>query len=115
MVYLPTHRSHVDYLLLSYVLFSRDITVPHIAAGDNLQIPLLGWVMRKGGAFFMRRSIRGSQDENVYKVSDSSWSPLPRLGNNISYQISQRVRSTSDPHQSHPPTCPPNLIRKVSR
>ncbi|GAQ77623.1 glycerol-3-phosphate acyltransferase [Klebsormidium nitens] len=68
VVYLPTHRSHVDYLLLSYVLFSRDITVPHIAAGDNLQIPLLGWVMRKGGAFFMRRSIRGSQDENVYKA-----------------------------------------------
>jgi hypothetical protein len=71
VVYLPTHRSHLDYLLLSYVLFSRDITVPHIAAGDNLQIPLLGGVMRKGGAFFMRRSIRGSRDENVYKVGPS--------------------------------------------
>ena len=58
IVYVPCHRSHVDYLLLSYVLFEQGFVVPHIAAGINLKLPLLGSVLRRGGAFFMRRSFR---------------------------------------------------------
>lgn len=57
VVYIPTHKSHVDYLLLSYVLFARDMVVPCIAAGDNLA-KLLGiaWVFRMCGAFYIRRT-----------------------------------------------------------
>lgn len=59
IVYLPCHRSHLDYLLLSYVIFRGGLTPPHIAAGDNLDLPLLGPLLRRGGAFFLRRSFKG--------------------------------------------------------
>ncbi len=59
VIYVPCHRSHIDYLLLPYVIFSRGLVAPHIAAGSNLDLPLIGPVMRRGGAFFMRRSFRG--------------------------------------------------------
>jgi glycerol-3-phosphate O-acyltransferase len=60
VVYVPSHRSHMDYLLLSYLLYTRGIVPPHIVAGINLNLPVLGTLLRKGGAFFIRRSIRGS-------------------------------------------------------
>ncbi|WP_404417156.1 glycerol-3-phosphate 1-O-acyltransferase PlsB [Marinospirillum sp.] len=58
LVYLPCHRSHIDYLLLSYILFKQGLMPPHIAAGINLNMPLIGPLLRRGGAFFMRRSFR---------------------------------------------------------
>ncbi|NZA25520.1 glycerol-3-phosphate 1-O-acyltransferase PlsB [Luteimonas sp. SJ-92] len=60
IVYVPSHRSHMDYLLLSYLLYNRGIVPPHIVAGINLNLPVIGTVLRKGGAFFIRRSIRGN-------------------------------------------------------
>lgn len=59
IVYVPCHRSHIDYLLLSYVIYKRGLRIPNIAAGDNLNIPILGELLRSGGAFFMRRSFKG--------------------------------------------------------
>ena len=59
IVYLPCHRSHIDYLLLSFIIFQRGLTPPHIAAGANLDLPLLGPLLRRGGAFFLRRSFKG--------------------------------------------------------
>jgi hypothetical protein len=44
VVFLPTHRSHLDYILLTFIMFHYDITAPHVAAGDNLIIPLFGCV-----------------------------------------------------------------------
>jgi len=58
IVYVPCHRSHIDYLLLSYVVFRRGLMCPHIAAGINLNLPLIGPFLRRGGAFFLRRSFR---------------------------------------------------------
>lgn len=58
VVYVPCHRSHMDYLLLSYVLYKNGLMPPHIAAGINLNMPLIGPILRRGGAFFMRRSFR---------------------------------------------------------
>ncbi len=58
LVYLPCHRSHIDYLLLSYVLFKQGLMPPHIAAGVNLNMPLIGPFLRRGGAFFMRRRFK---------------------------------------------------------
>jgi glycerol-3-phosphate O-acyltransferase len=60
IVYMPCHRSHVDYLLLSYVIYQRGYAVPYVAAGINLNLPVVGRLLRKGGAFFIRRSFRGS-------------------------------------------------------
>ena len=58
IVYVPCHRSHIDYLLLSYVVFRHGLMCPHIAAGINLNLPMIGPFLRRGGAFFMRRSFR---------------------------------------------------------
>jgi glycerol-3-phosphate O-acyltransferase len=60
VVYVPCHRSHMDYLLLSYIIYVKGFAVPHIAAGVNLNMPVIGRFLRKGGAFFIRRSFRGA-------------------------------------------------------
>ncbi|MBK7952977.1 MAG: glycerol-3-phosphate 1-O-acyltransferase PlsB [Candidatus Accumulibacter sp.] len=59
IVYVPCHRSHIDYLLLSYVIIRQGLTPPHIAAGANLNLPIIGSILRRGGAFFLRRSFKG--------------------------------------------------------
>jgi glycerol-3-phosphate O-acyltransferase len=60
IVYVPCHRSHMDYLLLSYVVYHKGYAVPHIAAGINLNMPVVGSLLRRGGAFFLRRSFGGN-------------------------------------------------------
>jgi glycerol-3-phosphate O-acyltransferase len=59
IIYVPCHRSHMDYLLFSYVIYRKGFAVPHIAAGANLNLPVIGHFLRKGGAFFLRRSFKG--------------------------------------------------------
>ena len=49
IVYVPCHRSHIDYLLLSYVLYYEGLNPPHVAAGINLNMPVVGTILRKGG------------------------------------------------------------------
>ena len=58
LVYVPSHRSHIDYMALSYSLYEAGLMTPHIAAGDNLNLPMLGNFLRGSGAFFMRRTFR---------------------------------------------------------
>jgi glycerol-3-phosphate O-acyltransferase len=60
VVYVPCHRSHMDYLLMSYIIYHQGYALPHIAAGINLNIPVIGRFLRKGGAFFIRRSFAGN-------------------------------------------------------
>lgn len=60
IVYVPCHRSHMDYLLLSYVVYHKGYAAPHIAAGINLNMPVIGSFLRRGGAFFLRRSFSGN-------------------------------------------------------
>lgn len=61
IVYAPCHRSHMDYLLLSYVLYRQGLVPPHIAAGINLNFWPAGPIFRRLGAFFIRRSFRGNK------------------------------------------------------
>ena len=58
IVYVPCHRSHIDYMLLSFILYRRGFVPPHIAAGINLNMPIVGRLLRFGGAFYLRRSFR---------------------------------------------------------
>jgi len=61
LVYVPCHRSHIDYLLLSYIIYGEGLAIPYIAAGKNLNMPVLGSILRGGGAFFIRRSFKGNE------------------------------------------------------
>lgn len=60
-VIVPCHRSHIDYLLIHYVFYTNNIQLPFIAAGNNLSFFPMGYIFRKSGAFFLRRSFRGNK------------------------------------------------------
>ncbi len=59
VLYLPSHRSHADYLLLSYTLYQHGLVPPHIAAGINLNFWPVGALLRRCGAFYIRRKFGG--------------------------------------------------------
>lgn len=61
VVLVPCHRSHIDYLLLSHLFYRHGLVPPHIAAGKNLSFWPMGFIFRKGGAFFLRRAFRGDK------------------------------------------------------
>ena len=60
-VIIPCHRSHIDYLLLSYSFYKNNIQMPFVAAGTNLLFFPIGYIFRKSGAFFLRRSFKGNE------------------------------------------------------
>ncbi|MBW1961066.1 MAG: 1-acyl-sn-glycerol-3-phosphate acyltransferase, partial [Deltaproteobacteria bacterium] len=60
LIFLPCHKSHMDYLILSYILYQNNMPCPHIAAGKNLAFWPMGTIFRAGGAFFIRRSFMGA-------------------------------------------------------
>ncbi|XP_059803955.1 glycerol-3-phosphate acyltransferase 1, mitochondrial isoform X4 [Hypanus sabinus] len=62
LIFLPVHKSHIDYLLLTFILFCHNIKAPHIAAGNNLNIPIFSTLIRKLGGFFIRRKLDTGAD-----------------------------------------------------
>ncbi|MGI9237502.1 MAG: glycerol-3-phosphate 1-O-acyltransferase PlsB [Woeseiaceae bacterium] len=85
VVYVPCHRSHFDYLLLSHILYDNGLHPPHIAAGINLNMPLVGRFLRRGGAFFLRRSFRGNR---LYAaVFDAYLNQIIKKGHSIEYFV----------------------------
>ncbi|EMP39051.1 Glycerol-3-phosphate acyltransferase 1 [Chelonia mydas] len=66
LIFLPVHKSHIDYLLLTFILFCHNIKAPYIAAGNNLNIPIFSTLIRKLGGFFIRRRL----DENPHGRKD---------------------------------------------
>lgn len=65
LVLIPSHKSHVDYLILSYLFYHYGLVPPHIAAGVNLSFFPMGPIFRRSGAFFIRRSFKG---EELYPI-----------------------------------------------
>ncbi len=61
IIYLPSHRSHMDYLLLGYSLYRSGFPPPHTAAGINLNFWPIGPLLRRCGAFFIRRSFKSNR------------------------------------------------------
>jgi len=79
---IPTHRSYIDFLLISYLFFEYDLPMPHIAAGEDfLGILFVNWIFRNSGAFFLRRSFKGDTlyialfTEYVQRLI-CDWSPI---------------------------------------
>lgn len=60
VIYIPSHKSHIDYLVLNYILYDYHMHIPRIAAGKNLAFWPVGHIFRKSGAFFIRRTFKGS-------------------------------------------------------
>lgn len=70
LIYVPCHKSHIDYLILSYFLYQNWMSVPVIAAGINLAFFPIGSLLRKGGAFFMKRTFK---DNPVYSQTFAAY------------------------------------------
>ena len=85
LILVPSHKSHVDYLVLSYVFLRHDLVPPYIAAGANLSFWPLGWFFRQGGAFFLRRTFRG--DKLYSSVFRAYLRRIIREGHNVEFFI----------------------------
>ncbi|ETW07168.1 hypothetical protein, variant 2 [Aphanomyces invadans] len=71
LVLIPTHRSYVDFLMMTYLFFAYNIPVPHIFAGEDfLNMGPMTRVLREGGAFFVRRSFK---DDPLYAAVFSEY------------------------------------------
>ena len=61
-----THKTYIDGFVVPKLLFDNDFPMPHFFGGANLNIPILGFFLRRAGGIFIRRSF---QDNEVYKLS----------------------------------------------
>ncbi len=85
LVLVPSHRSHVDYLLLSVMFYEHNVAVPYVASGINLAFWPFGAIARRCGAFFLRRSFGGNR---LYRaVFESYLRGLLRDGHCIEFFI----------------------------
>ena len=64
VVFLPTHKSNLDHLVLQYMLHENGHPPNHTAGGINMNFFPLGPLARRSGVFFIRRSFK---DNDVYK------------------------------------------------
>ncbi|TFH20301.1 MAG: glycerol-3-phosphate acyltransferase, partial [Myxococcales bacterium] len=78
VVFLPSHRSNLDHLVLQYALYENGHPPNHTAGGDNMNFPLVGPMLRRSGVFFIRRTFK---DDDVYKRV---------LGHYIDYLVEKR-------------------------
>ncbi|EDL96743.1 glyceronephosphate O-acyltransferase, isoform CRA_a [Rattus norvegicus] len=83
VILLPSHRSYIDFLMLSFVLYNYDLPVPVIAAGmDFLGMRVVSELLRMSGAFFMRRTFGGNKlywavfSEYVKTMLRSGYAPV---------------------------------------
>ncbi|XP_055346787.1 dihydroxyacetone phosphate acyltransferase-like [Paramacrobiotus metropolitanus] len=71
IVLMPTHRSYADFLLVSFVAFHYALPLPIIASGiDFLGMFGVSQVLRRAGAFFIRRSFA---DDILYRTVFSEY------------------------------------------
>ncbi len=61
IVYTPSHRSHFDYLFVSVQVYRLGLVPPHVAAGINMNFWPVGILLRRCGAFYLRRSFAGNK------------------------------------------------------
>ncbi len=59
IILIPSHRSHLDYLILSFGCYHNGMVCPLVAAGHNLSFWPMGWIFRHCGGFFLRRTFKG--------------------------------------------------------
>ncbi|KAG1938404.1 dihydroxyacetone phosphate acyltransferase [Pimephales promelas] len=83
VILMPNHRSYMDFLVLSYIMFTYDLSIPVIAAGIPLMgMKLIGEIFRRSGAFFIRRAIGSDKlywavlSEYVKTIVRTGYAPL---------------------------------------
>ncbi|MCB2223750.1 MAG: glycerol-3-phosphate 1-O-acyltransferase [Actinobacteria bacterium] len=64
LVFLPSHKSNLDHLVLMHVLYENGLPPNHTAGGINMNFFPAGPLLRRAGVFFIRRSFK---DNEAYK------------------------------------------------
>lgn len=88
LIFLPLHRSHLDYILVTFILLNIDVKSPMVAAGDNLKIPVFGGLLRGLGAFFIKRRmdpVAGRRDTVYRAVLHTYMMHSLRAGHNLEF------------------------------
>lgn len=67
-VLVPCHRSHLDYMLMSYLMTRNNIMPPHVVAGDNLAFFPMGSLLRRCGAFFIPRKFTDKRFVAIFQA-----------------------------------------------
>ena len=73
IIYVPCHRSHMDYLLLSYVIYRKGFAIPHVAAGINLNMPVIGRISCARAARFFCGAVSRAMPCYSAWCSPSTW------------------------------------------
>lgn len=68
VVLVPTHRSYFDFLIVSSLFYRRHMLPPHIAARENMAFGPFGFLWRRAGAFFLRRSFADPLYKEVFRT-----------------------------------------------
>ncbi|KAF5278495.1 hypothetical protein FQA39_LY05984 [Lamprigera yunnana] len=100
LIFLPLHKSHLDYIMISFVTLNNNIRCPLIAAGDNLRMPLFGSLLRRLGAFYIRRRIDPNlgQKDYIYKaILHSYMNASLRAGYNLEFFLEGGRTRTGKP------------------
>ena len=85
LIFLPSHKSHIDYMAIHYMLYRIGISLPCVAAGDNLNLPVIGEILKRSGAYFIRRSFSGSDGELYSAVVYGFMEELLKRGVNLEF------------------------------
>jgi glycerol-3-phosphate O-acyltransferase len=67
VVLVPSHRSYFDFLILSWLFYANHMVPPHIAARENMAFGPFGFLFRRAGAFFLRRSFEDPLYKEVFR------------------------------------------------
>jgi alkyldihydroxyacetonephosphate synthase len=84
LILAPTHRSFLDFILLSFVFFALpelQINLPFIVAADEFQcLPVIGWMARLLGAFYIQRGRKSVDNTLPLRLSDFKTAHLDKSG-----------------------------------
>ena len=81
IIFLPCHRSHVDYVSLQLICFRLGLALPTVVAGDNLNFPLVGSFLQHAGAMWIRRSF--GEDQLYPTLVQAYMDTLLQQGHNV--------------------------------
>ncbi|XP_025420719.1 glycerol-3-phosphate acyltransferase 1, mitochondrial-like isoform X2 [Sipha flava] len=94
VIYLPLHKSHMDYILMGLVLTMHNIKPPLVAAGENLRVFFISKLLSYLGAFYIKRQIDTKKDQLYWSILGSYIKNSMKNGHHIEFFLEgARTRS----------------------
>lgn len=100
LIFLPLHRSHLDYIAVTFTLCNSGIRAPLVAAGENLRIPIFGKLLTGLGAFYIKRRmdpVSGKKDKLYRAVLHNYMTQCMQAGHYFEFFIEGGRTRTGKP------------------